>query len=68
LRIAEAVPAGRSLVIDTKSRTALLDGVANRTVTGSWPVLRPGSNTFVFNASAYDAGALLTVSYRSAWR
>lgn len=64
----EALAAGRTLVIDTENRTALLDGVANRVVTGSWPLLRPGLNTIQFTASAYDAGALLTVSYRSARR
>lgn len=68
LAFAEAVPAGRTLVIDTAARTALLDGVANRAVTGTWPALRPGLNTFRFDASAYDAGAQLTVSYRPAWR
>lgn len=64
----EDVPEGRYLYIDTDARVALLDGTANRTVTGTWPVLRPGVNTFQFSASAYDAGALLTLSYRSAWR
>lgn len=64
----EAVDAGRFLQIDTGSRTALLDGTANRVVTGTWPVLRPGANTFQFTASAYDAGAQLTIAYRSAWR
>lgn len=68
LYIPEAVSAGRQLIIDTRNRTALLDGVANRVVTGTWPVLRPGINHFRFNASAYDAGAQLTVSYRSARR
>jgi hypothetical protein len=64
----ESLGTGRTLVIDTAARTALLDGIANRVVTGSWPVLRPGVNTIRFNASSYDAGAQLSVSYRSAWR
>lgn len=68
LVFAETLEAGRTLVIDTGARTALLDGVANRVVTGTWPVLNPGANQFQFSASAYDAGALLTISYRSAWR
>lgn len=68
LRVAEAVDAARYLYIDTATRTALLDGTANRPVTGSWPVLRPGLNQFRFNASAYDAGAQLALYYRSAWR
>jgi hypothetical protein len=68
LNFMESVPAGRILYVDGYARTALLDGVANRVVTGTWPSLRPGVNTFQFSASAYDAGALLTISYRSAWR
>ena len=68
LAYGESLAAGRTLVIDTATRTALLDGIANRVVTGSWPVLRPGMNTIRFNATTYDAGAQLSVSYRSAWR
>lgn len=68
LRIADALQDGRMLYIDTARRTALLDGVANRPVTGTWPVLRPGANEYRFNASAYDAGAQLAVYYRSARR
>lgn len=68
LVISDAVQAGRQLIIDTGARTALLDGVANRTVTGTWPTIRPGSSQFLFNASAYDAGAKLSLTYRSAWR
>jgi hypothetical protein len=64
----EDVPEGRTVDIDTDARVVLLDGTANRVVTGTWPTLQPGANTFQFSASAYDAGALLTVSYRSAWR
>lgn len=68
LAFAETLAAGRMLVIDTAARTALLDGIANRVVTGTWPLLRPGMNTLRFNATSYDAGARLSVSYRSAWR
>jgi Phage tail protein len=68
LAFAESLDAGRSLIIDTSARTALLDGVANRVVTGTWPVLRPGANSFRFDASAYNVSSLMTVSHRSAWR
>lgn len=68
LVLMDAVDAGRQLVIDTGARTSLLDGVAHRTVTGTWPIIRPGVNQFLFNASAYAAGAQLSLTYRSAWR
>lgn len=68
LYIPEAVPAGSVLTIDTDARTALLDGVALRVVTGSWFEFEPGMNTVQFAASSYDAGATLGVSFRSAWR
>lgn len=68
LRISDPVDAGRLLYINTATRTALLDGVANRPVTGSWPLARPGVSQFLFRASAYDANAQLAVYYRSAWR
>lgn len=68
LSYTDTVLAGRSLVIDTGARTAMLDGTAVRVVTGTWPTLKPGTNQYRFNASSYDAGALMTVSYRSARR
>lgn len=68
LASAEAVQAGRKLIIDTGARTVLLDGTATRVATGTWPVLRPGANEFRFNSTAYDAGAQLDVTYRSARR
>lgn len=68
LTYAEAVPAARVVVIDTGKRTALLDGIATRVVTGTWPVVRPGLNQFRFSSSTYDAAALMTISFRSARR
>lgn len=68
LSIPDAVPAGRSLVLDVDSRTAVLDGTASRVVTGTWFDLDPGVNTIQFSATTYDSSALLSVSFRSAWR
>jgi len=68
LRFADEVPAGRVLEIDTAARTALMDGTASRTVTGSWFYLQPGINEISFSASAYHPDAELTCTHRSAWR
>lgn len=68
LKVPETIPAGRTLIIDTDRRTALLDGVAERVVTGTWWRLDAGSQEIGFNASSYDAGAQLTIRYRHAWR
>ncbi len=62
------VPAGRSLVLDAGERTARLDGTALRPVSGSWFDFAPGDNEVAFTAASYDSGALLEVSFRSAWR
>lgn len=64
----DTVPAGRTLVLDTAARTALLDGVASRVVTGTWLSLPPGTTQIVFNASGYDVLSRLSVTYRSAYR
>lgn len=68
LTVPDAVPAGRSLVLDTDARSAVLDGTASRVVTGTWFELDPGVNSIQFASATYDASALLTVSFRSAWR
>jgi hypothetical protein len=68
LTIPEAVPAGQVLVLDSRAKTARIDGVATRTVTGTWWDLLPGANEIQFNAPAYDAAAQLTIRYRHAWR
>jgi len=68
LRFSEAIGAGHTLTIDTVSRTAVLDGTASRTVIGTWFSYAPGANEVAFSASAYDSGALLTSTHRSAWR
>lgn len=68
LTVPDAVPAGRSLTLDVDSRTALLDGTASRVVTGTWFEFAPGVNEVQFSSATYDAAALLSVSFRSAWR
>jgi hypothetical protein len=68
LRFADAIAAGRSLIIDTANRRALMDGTATRTVTGTWFTFAPGDNEVSFSAATYDAGALLTSTHRSAWK
>lgn len=68
LKFSEAIGAGHVLTIDTAARTAVLDGTASRTVIGTWFSYAPGVNQVAFSASAYDAGALLTSTHRSAWR
>jgi hypothetical protein len=68
LSYGEAVPAGRFLLLDVSRKQALLDGVAARFVSGSWFEYAPGVNTVTFEASTYDAGALLTSTHRSAWK
>lgn len=60
-----------SLTVDFNARTVLLNGTGNRynaIVAGSsWFALAPGNSTIRFLASTYNAGALLTLQYRSAW-
>lgn len=68
LIVPTAVDAGRSLTIDTDTRTALLDGTASRVVTGTWFEFDPGVNEVQFSSATYDAAALLTVNFKSAWR
>lgn len=59
------------LVIDLDARTILLNGTASRyslmTSDSTWWELVPGDNHIRFTAAAYQADALLTLTYRSAW-
>ncbi|MFJ9628099.1 phage distal tail protein [Streptomyces sp. NPDC101175] len=69
--------AGDVLVIDTDARTVLLNGSVSRrrflTVSGGWPTIPAAVNgvptvvTYQFQASAYNATATLTATWRSAW-
>lgn len=67
LRVVDAVSAGQELVIDVAAGTATVEGQSRR-VLGSWWSLVPGENTIAFSADGYDAGAALTVEFRSAWK
>lgn len=68
IRIPEAVAVGHTLVIDTATRQALLDGISPRLVTGAWFDYDPGRNDIAFGATTYDPAALLVSEHRSAWR
>lgn len=61
---------GQWLEIDTARRTAYLNGTSSRRglATGDWPLLPPGASELNFAAALYDPDALLTVTYRSAWK
>lgn len=67
LRIPQEIAVGRTLVLDSDSRSALLDGSEPRVVTGTWFNLEPGVNEIAFAAPSYDSGALFSVAFRSAW-
>jgi len=59
--------AGQELIVDSDSRTVLLDGTASRysTLSGDWFALTPGANELSYRA---DAGSsIITISYRSTW-
>ncbi|MGW5582786.1 phage distal tail protein [Streptomyces sp. NPDC003857] len=63
---------GDQLVIDTDAKTCILNGSASRrrylTVPSGWPVIPAGSETSIqFRAQSYNASALLTATWRSAW-
>lgn len=59
------------LDVDMDARTVVLNGSASRRGTiaseSEWWSLAPGDNLVRFGAAAYNAGALLTVTYRDAW-
>lgn len=61
---------GEFLVLDTKSRTVLLNGTASRYAdldsSSRWFTLAPGSNELAFRASTPSV-ALLSAAWRSAW-
>lgn len=74
LYIPHEVPAGRTLILDAASQTALLDGTAPRLVTGVWFHL-PGSSVdnptgadeVAFSAPSFETAARLTAHWRSAY-
>jgi len=68
---------GDVLVIDTDARTVILNGVTSRrrfmTVSGGWPTIpaavngTPTTVAYQFQSSTYNASAMLTATWRSAW-
>jgi len=69
--------AGDVLVIDTDARTVILNGSTSRrrfmTVSGGWPTIpaavngTPTTVAYQFQSSTYNASAMLTATWRSAW-
>jgi hypothetical protein len=69
LRYLDDLGAGESLTIDTRARTAYVNGGVSRRgrVVGDWFLLPPGDSEVFFGAAAYDASAQLTVLWRDSW-
>ncbi|MCX5601631.1 phage tail family protein [Streptomyces phaeochromogenes] len=72
LNYSQSLASGEQLVIDTDAHSVILNGSVSRrrflsTPTG-WPTIPAGSTvSFQFRSSAYNASALLTARWRSAW-
>jgi len=72
LTYSQDLASGEQLVIDTDAHTVIVNGQASRrrflTIPNGWPTI-PAQSTviFQFSASAYNASALLTARWRSAW-
>lgn len=65
--ITTALSAGQTLVIDTDTHSAKVDGVETRSVIGSnttWWFLNPGNNTITINNGT---NATVTIEWRDAW-
>jgi hypothetical protein len=63
---------GDVLVIDTDAHTVVLNGGVSRrrfmTVSGGWPTIPAGASVnYQFQSSTYNATAMLTATWRSAW-
>ena len=72
LTYSQDLASGEQLVIDTDAHTVIVNGQASRrrflTIPNGWPTI-PAQSTviFQFSASTYNASALLTARWRSAW-
>jgi hypothetical protein len=62
------VLAGQYLELDLDKRWARLNGSVARAVSGEWPEITPGANILRFGAASYEAAALMTVTWRDAYR
>jgi hypothetical protein len=69
LRYHGALAAGQWLELDTRARTALLNGTVSRRglMSGDWFLLPPGPSELAFNAADYHPDAKLTATWRDAW-
>lgn len=70
LALSYTLNAGEYLLIDTETRSVMLNGTASRysdlTSTSTWWDLPPGISNIVFRAATTDV-AQLTITWRSAW-
>jgi hypothetical protein len=64
-----ALADGQFLVLDTRGRTALLNGTVSRRglVSGDWLLLPPGTSELGYHAADYDPDAHLEIAWRDAW-
>lgn len=69
LRYYGTLAADQFLVINTRARTALLNGTVSRRglVSGDWFLIPPGDSEIAFTAVDYNTSARLTVQWRDAW-
>jgi len=72
LRYSQSLASGDRLVIDTGSHSVTLNGTASRrrylSIPQGWPELAATSTSNIqFQAASYDAAAMLTAEWRSAW-
>jgi hypothetical protein len=60
---------GQWLDIDTQARTVYLNGTASRRgqAYGDWPLLPTSGGELSWTAAAYEAAALLTVTWHDSW-
>lgn len=63
---------GDVLVIDTDAHTVVLNGAVSRrrfmTISAGWPTIPAGATVnYQFQSSTYNATAMLTATWRSAW-
>ncbi|MDX3527135.1 phage tail family protein [Streptomyces sp. ID05-39B] len=69
LAYADTLNTGDVLTIDTDAHSVMLGTASRRRyLSGQWPEIPPNESvTIAFTAAAYDASALLTAQWRSAW-
>lgn len=72
LIFSQDLASGDALVIDTDAHTVTLNGNVSRrrfmTVPAGWPTIPAGSSvSYQFLSSTYNATAMLTATWRSAW-